>query len=170
MVDDKNNATKAEKPRTARWVKVVLGVSLALNLAVLGLVAGAMTRSPRHGDGGGIARYAMPYVIALPREDRREMFKTVRAETDQGQIPSRSERRKLYEDMLNAIEAEPFDRETAKAIFTRQTQATLLGQEAAQEAWLKQIESYDVAERRAYAERIREVLKRGGKRKGHSKK
>lgn len=58
-------------PRTAGWVKVLLVLSLGLNLAILGLAAGAALRDggpPTRGDRGfGFG----PLVEALDREDRK---------------------------------------------------------------------------------------------------
>lgn len=169
MVDTEKKSPKEDGPRTAKWVKVLLGLSLASNLAIVGLVAGAMSRTSRHGEGGGMARYAMPYVIALTREDRREVFQTMREGANSGQLLDRKERRGLYEDMLRAIEAEPLELDTVKSILERQTQATLAGQAAAQAAWLEKIATFDQTERRAYAVRVREVLERGPRRKGGKK-
>ncbi|MEO9862349.1 MAG: periplasmic heavy metal sensor [Paracoccaceae bacterium] len=165
MVD----TTKDNKPRTAKWVKVLLGVSLASNLAIVGLVAGAFSKNPRFGQGGGVARYAMPYVIALTKEDRRSVFQAMRNGASIGQFPAREERRKLYEEMLTVIEAEPLELDKVQAILERQTQTALVAQDAAQAAWLEQISTYDAAERRAYADRVRDVLKRGPRRKGGEK-
>ncbi|MEO9515555.1 MAG: periplasmic heavy metal sensor [Paracoccaceae bacterium] len=166
MVDTTKDTPKEAKPRTARWVKVLLGVSLASNLAIIGLVAGALSRSPRHSDGGGAARYAMPYVIALTREDRRSVFQAMRNGASEGQLPAREERRKLYEEMLSVIETEPLDLEKVQSILERQTQTALFAQEAAQTAWLDLISTFDPAEREVYADRVRNVLTRGPRRKG----
>ncbi|MEP3845616.1 MAG: periplasmic heavy metal sensor [Paracoccaceae bacterium] len=166
MGDSTKDTSKEDKPRTAKWVKVLLGLSLASNLAIVGLVAGAISRSPRHTEGGGVARYAMPYVIALTREDRRSVFQAMRDGTGSAKLPTRQERRKLYEEMLSVIEAEPLDLDTVQSILERQTQTALFAQDAAQTAWLELISTFDEAERDAYAERVRDVLKRGPRRKG----
>ena len=161
--------TPKETPpaRTPRWVKIVLSLSLALNLAIAGIVGGVMLRSDRIARGPASAGFALPYVIALPREDRREIFEAARAAGRTSGIEVRESRKERYETLLQAIEADPLEADRIQAALDSQVQSTLSMQSAARSAWLAKVSTYNVEERRAYAERVREILKRGpkGKRK-----
>lgn len=153
------------KRRVPLWVKVLLGLSLALNLAVVGLVAGTIMRIGGAPGGPGAANYAIPYVLALPREDRREVWKTVRDETRAGRLPSRKDRRARYVEMIAVLSAEEWQPEAARAIMTQQGDETSAVQAAAQNAWIDQISEYTQAERQAYAAHLEDVINRRRKKK-----
>ncbi|APX11915.1 periplasmic heavy metal sensor [Tateyamaria omphalii] len=146
--------------RVPVWVKILLGASLAFNLAVVGLVGGLVTRGgPLGGKGPGMG-YATPYVIALPSEQRRVVFGTVRNDPD---LPGRGARRAAYRDMVAVLEADPFDRAAVEAILQRQSRGVADVQAVAQGAWLDIVAEMPVEERRAYAQRVSDVAARGGR-------
>lgn len=153
--------TETTKLGAPRGFKILLGVSLAFNLVVLGLVAGAALREgpPRHGGGGG-ANYARPYIQALPSEDRRAIFAASRPLA--GEDGSRAGRRALYGEVTDILRSEVFDREAVKAALSKQTQATLSIQNAAQKHWLNLIEEMGLQERRDYADAVEEIVQRRG--------
>ncbi|WP_299830758.1 periplasmic heavy metal sensor [uncultured Roseobacter sp.] len=163
--------TTPKRPRISRRIKVILGLSLALNLAVVGLIAGTALR---HGDekrGGprsaGFGAYGLPYMIALPQEERRSVIQAVRA-GKKGDLPDRAARRALYLETLATLRATPFDAQALSDVVTRQAQTAIRVQQVAQNAWLEVVANMSDAERAAYAEEIEEVLRRGPKsRKRH---
>ncbi|KIC46172.1 hypothetical protein RA29_20120 [Tateyamaria sp. ANG-S1] len=140
-------------------MKLLLGLSLSLNLAVIGLVAGFVLRGgPLGGKGPGMG-YAMPYVMALPQEDRRRVFGSVRNDPD---LPGRGARRAAYNDMVAALDADEFDRAAVEAVLLRQSRGVADVQAVAQATWLEIVAEMPAEERRAYAQRVREVARRGG--------
>lgn len=152
---------QAPKRRVPLWVKLLLGASLALNLLIIGVVAGAVSRMD--GPVRAAASYAMPYVVALERDQRREIFDEIREETRAGKLPGRKARRAFYQEMIAAIQADPFDRGAVEAVLARQRESVIGVQQVAQAAWLERIEALPLEARQAYAERLRNVLKRGGR-------
>ena len=152
--------------KTLRWA---LGLSLGVNLLVLGLVAGAVYRFD--GPHGGAMRhmrdYGTPYVMALPEERRRAVFADARKGREDKSV-SRAARRALYKEALTTIRAEPFDPAEARRVLDLQRDATLTVQQTVQNAWLAELAQMSAPERAAYADRIEEMLKRGkkGKRDG----
>ncbi|MBY5932029.1 periplasmic heavy metal sensor [Tateyamaria omphalii] len=145
------------KRRCPLWVKVLLGASLAGNLAVAGLVGGmALRGGPLGGKGPGMG-YAMPYVLALPHEDRRMVFSTVRGDPD---LPDRSARRAAYRDMVALLKADTLDRVAVEAVLERQSQGVSDVQAVAQSAWLDIVTAMPAEERKAYAQRVEEVASR----------
>ena len=142
-----------------RWV---LGLSLALNLLIIGAIAGAFLRHGGPPDRGGrfdAAGYGAPYVQALSRADKRQMRKALK--DLRGSLPSRKDRRALYGEMLTVLRADDFDRDRVLALFETQRGIALSVQSAAQDAWLAHISAMSLQERRAFADRLEEVLRRG---------
>ena len=158
--------TRQEPPkRSGRWLKLALFASLAINLAVVGLVAGAFLRGgPDRPGGPGAESYARPYMSALPKEQRREMFRGVR-EDARGKVPDRRARRALYGDVLTALRAEPFDPAALKAAAQRQAEAGVTLLQATQTAWIDVVAGMSAEERAAYAQRVEDALKRGPRKK-----
>ncbi|WP_299678991.1 periplasmic heavy metal sensor [uncultured Roseobacter sp.] len=156
--------TNPSRRPMSRRIKILLGVSLALNLAVVGLIGGAVLR---HGDGKGMGprstgfgAYGLPYMMALPREDRRQIGRVIRSGAD---LPDRSARRALYRDVLSALRATPFDAGVLAAAAARQAETTIAVQKTAQAAWLDVVAGMSDAERSAYADAVEDVLRRGPK-------
>ena len=152
----------------SRGLKIVLGLSLAFNLAVVGLLAGALVRHdslPGRSDRApGLSAFGAPYMAALPRTDRRRVFAAVRAGLA-GEVPDRHARRALFRDVLAGLRADPFDRARLEAAVGRQAQTTIAVQAAAQKAWLDIVTEMTDAERLEYAYAVEEVLRRGPKRR-----
>lgn len=144
--------------RCPRWVKILLSLSLAANLAIVGVVAGFLMRAAPMRNGPTGMGYAAPYVIALPREARREIFDAIRSDDA---LPKRSARRAHYSEMIEALRADPFDRSRVEAILTRQSNGVAQIQDVSQVVWLSAVAEMDAAERATYVERVEDVLKRG---------
>lgn len=149
-----------------RWLKIVLGLSLGLNIVIMGIVAGIWLRNDPPRERPASMGYAAPYVIALPRDVRRDVFGAIRSDET---LPNRSARRVHYSDMIEVLRAEPFDRDRAKAILSLQGSEAARIQDVSQAAWLSAVADMDLSERSAYAERIEKVLSRGERRKTHDR-
>lgn len=158
--------TEHTKPR--RRFRILLGLSLALNLLVVGIVAGAVWRSGGDRDGRwhrappSLQNYAEPYVRALPRAERRALHKAIRQSHPQS---GRAARREAYAAMLAALRAEPFAPDAVEGILKAQRDRVVSVQSAAQAQWMASVMAMSPAERAAYADRLEERLKRGHKRK-----
>lgn len=147
------------RARSPLWVKILLALSLAVNLAIVGLVAGLLIRAPGPLRGGGPGlSYALPYIVALDREDRRAVMGTVREDPD---LPDRRDRRAQFDDMLAALRADPLDEDVVRAVLARQASGVARVQSVAQEAWLELVSGMSAAERAAYADTVEQVLKKG---------
>lgn len=105
------------KTRTATWVKIVLTISLALNLAVVGMLAGASLRKPpahvRNIENSSILARALPFKYQTQLRgairERREDLK-----------PDREAMRALRVNLINALNADPFDISAVEAVFSDQ--------------------------------------------------
>ena len=146
--------------RCPLWIKIVLALSLAVNLCIAGLVAGVILRGGPLAGRAPAMGYAMPYVLALPRDLRREVFGAVRNDDS---LPDRRARREEYRDMINAMRATPFDVAAVEAVLLRQAEGVSRVQAAGQAAWLEAVTSLSDDERAAYSQRMEEALKRNGR-------
>lgn len=153
---------------TGRWIKILLAGSLALNLAVAGLVAGAVIRHDGPMDrtirSPSLGAFGAPYMLALPREDRRAVLRAMRS-SQGGDVPSREMRRAVFQEVLTSLRATPFDSAQLQAVVARQATITVDVQKRAQSAWLELVEGMTDAERADYADAVEDVLNRGPKRR-----
>lgn len=145
------------KPRTPRWMRIFLALSLALNLMVIGLVGGAMMRF-----GGSDGMRPPPRSIgtvlyrALPGEQRRALWSTSR----QVRGDHLQQRRGQIQAVSAAIRATPFDADTIREILDGHRSGLDRARQSLQQAWLAQIEQMSDEDRQAYAERLENPPKR----------
>lgn len=137
------------------WIKVLLFASLALNLAVGGLAIGAVLR---HGDmmdrrADRAEQIGGPYTGALSREDRRAIWREMRAMQGEGR-PSRAEIRADFDAVVQALRADPYDPGQVRAIVGRQFEAGIARQQIGQALLLERIDAMSPAERAAFADRL----------------
>ncbi|MFA3917601.1 periplasmic heavy metal sensor [Ruegeria hyattellae] len=151
--------------RTRTWVKLLLGVSLALNLAVAGLAVGAMLRF-----GGHDHKRPMPKTVgsmlyrALPDDDR----KTLRTQTRELHKARQGAKGADLKAVIAMLDADPFDPQALRLVISEQAEARSAVFMAMQNAWIEQVLTMDDAERQVYAERLEELAQRGRK-KGSKK-
>ena len=107
----------ANGPTLARWLKPAFFASLALNLAVLGVIGGAILRGPPDG-ANGISRDLGfgPFTEALSPEDREQLAKSFVAK---GGNPReiRRDMRAEFGQLLVVLRADPFDPAQLRAAF-----------------------------------------------------
>lgn len=152
----------APAPRTAGWVKALLALSLALNLGVAGLAAGAFLR-----DGGPPGRDDRafgfgPLGEALDREDRkalRSAFFQSFPKLREGRAALRAD----FDALVAALRAEPFDPAALDAalatIAARNTEMLDTGRDLI----ATRLRSMDAAGRAAFADRLENALSRAAR-------
>jgi uncharacterized membrane protein len=164
MAQDINTASR----RIPRWIKIALGLSLAVNLAVVGVVAGAAFRGPPKDPRPGVSGYATAYIKALPREDRHAILQKVRKSGGQGRL-SGDERRALFDEMLAALRAQELDRAVITDVLNKQKAASLGVQSGVQDQWIALVAGMSKDERLIYADAVQEVLDRKRERRNARK-
>lgn len=145
--------------KTGRWLRIGFGLSLALNLMGVGLVAGMLWRhggAPRYVN---TVQYAVPYLRALPFEARRDVMRTLR-QSGADLHSMRIEGRALYAEMDSALRAQPFDPAAVEAILARQAALGQQVQTQSQSIWLARVMAMDDLARAAYADAVADVLRR----------
>ncbi len=151
----------APRPRVSRRLRWVLGLSLALNLIVVGFLAGAAFRL-REGGPGALPdprHYGTAYVRALPREDRRALRRALRREARD--LVGRAERRAHYAAILEALRRESLAPTELETILAEQARTAEGLQTRAQRLWLGVVLEMSPAERAAYADALEAELARG---------
>ncbi len=153
---------------SGRGMKILFGLSLALNLAVIGIVAGSFLRPEGAGHrlskSPGMSAFGAPYVLALPKEDRRAVFQILR-KAPREEVPNRQMRREMFRDVLVSLRATPFDADALESAVSRQAESSVSVQSRAQRAWLDVVEAMTDAERADYAAKVEDLLSRGPKRR-----
>ncbi|MGO4915804.1 periplasmic heavy metal sensor [Pseudogemmobacter sp. W21_MBD1_M6] len=150
-------------PKTPRWVKVALVASLAVNLAVAGVVGGAVLRhGPDRGDRADYARNPAfgGYARALSREDRRAILTEMRGRSPD-RAALRDDRIKTFGKVIAALTAEPFDAAEVKALLAAQLDMTARAQTLGQDLLMSRITAMTPSERAAFAARLQQALDRG---------
>ncbi|SFR57468.1 periplasmic heavy metal sensor [Litoreibacter janthinus] len=165
----------SETTRTPRRVKIVLAVSLALNVLVLGAVAGSAFHdggrdrrnySDRSNDNAAIGIYGR----ALAREDRRAVGQRLRADRGSEGREIRAELGDLAGETAQLLRAMPFDKDAFAAVLLRQ-QALIKGRsDNMQAALVDHIASMTPEARIEYADRLQEILERTPKKNRSDKK
>jgi uncharacterized membrane protein len=145
-----------------RWGRVVLFVSLALNLAVLGVVGGAAFG--RLGDNKRAEFAARDigfglFAEALEEEDRRALRRGYTgAKSD-----IRAERQQMRTDLgqlLAGLRADPFDAAGFRAALQVGMARSAARQELGTTLLLDRLQAMTVAERAAFADRLQTSLRR----------
>ncbi len=146
----------ADKPKLSLGLRVIFGLSIALNLLVVGALVGAGLRPDPPGRDFG-ARMSLGRVLykELPREDRRTLRREVRQRVDRETLRQANVASELYD----ALRAEPFDPDAINQLMDRQAQAQRTGQAAMRESWIEVLSGMSAAERIAYAERLRQAAR-----------
>lgn len=148
--------------RTALWVKVLLALSLGLNLLIVGIVLGALGRGGLGGDRleGARALGPLPFVAALEPRDRRALGRALRDQAE----PLRQNREMLrarFEALLEALRAETFDRRAVEALIAEQRDLAVSRQRIGERILLDHLGSLSHGERLLYADRLDKSLRRG---------
>ena len=160
-----SQAPEPQKKSRRIWLRVVLFASLAANLLIVGMVAGAIIRGgpPGHGNAGRQIQMAdfgfAPYVRALSPKHRRELGREMRKLTGDRQA-NREEFVAFARSFLDALRARPYNPAALQQKVAGQ-QSRLFGhQEIGQRILLERLARMSNSERAAYADRLERSLRR----------
>ena len=153
---------KAE-PAKRRGLRIALAVSVALNLGVLGMAAGAML----HGGGMAGGRDGVrelgfgPFTEALDRDQRGQLRRAFLARAPEFREARRAVRADA-EAVLAALRAEPFDPAQLTAVLAVQRQRLARQLDLGQDLLGELLLSMTPAARRAFADRLEARLHHDG--------
>ena len=140
-----------QKPK--RIWKFVFALSLALNLAVVGIVAGAVI-SGRVGDGPprNIELGLGPMIRSLAPQERRDILRDLR----QARVLRDLDPRGRVEGIVTTLKAEPFDEAALRAILSEQAARVGNLQATAQDAFVAVVLEMTPERRATFADQLRE--------------
>jgi uncharacterized membrane protein len=142
--------TLEPKRRAPRWMLAALLVSLALNLIIVGSVAGAVWRFRTPPTwASAVTPNLLGYASTLPNERRKQLWDQTAEE--RGHIrPFRREVRAARGETIKALIAEPFDKQHFITAQARQAEAENRARQAVQDLYIKIADSLTPEERRAF--------------------
>ncbi|NOR64218.1 MAG: periplasmic heavy metal sensor [Rhodobacteraceae bacterium] len=146
-----------ETQKTGRVLKLVLVISLGINLAIGGLALGVWAidkpKRPPSPDAVAFLSFALP---AEHRNALREQLVSRRAELR----ANRAAINQLRRQMIDALQAEPFEIEVVEDILQRQRERFLTLGELAHSALLERIELLTPEERVIYLNSLKRLDRR----------
>lgn len=156
------------KRRMPRGAKIVLGLSLALNLLVIGAIGGAFLGGRPEGglrDRAETLRVLglAPLGFALERDDRAAVVQSAGADREM----MRGQRRQFVEaarGFAQSVRGDPFDRAAAEAALMRQRGVVLALRDRGNAALLDRLAAMSPAARDAFADNLLRMLNRHGHR------
>lgn len=141
-----------KQPR--RWMTILLVASLGLNLLVAGVLLGAVLRF--RGDHVDVPPGFGPALFrALPETDRKALRDELFDEHRRGA----RQRAQDFAELGEALRAVPFDPVLVENVLKEQAATTALIQSNLQKKWLSRVTKMTDAERKAYADRLEQVVK-----------
>ncbi len=159
MTDTPPHDTPHTPNRARRWPKLLLAVSLTLNILVLAMVVGAHLRDGHDHHrmppdrkalrAGGLA----PFFDALPRGARREMAEAFHA-SGHGGGPDRAALAADLRAFVAAVRAEPFDPVAAAEVLAAQAARVQTRIAAGQAILVDQLATMSPRDRAAFADRL----------------
>jgi len=153
---------------TGRGLRWALFASLALNLLVLGIVAGlAVTggHKGKRGDGRAPVTFgqaAGPLIRALPEDSRREFARNMRRSTRDAGL-TRSAFRESLADLVQVLEQDPFDPAALDGVLSAQRDGLTALQALAQSEMRAQMLGLSNEERLVMASEVKRFLERGAR-------
>lgn len=165
LTPDTNSGAKPGAKSGVNWTRVLLFTSLAINLLVVGMVAGAFIRSGggpgRMVDEGSVLRdmgYG-PYGQALTPEERRAMRRAVERKA-KDLATNREALRQQMQTLLEALRKQPYDPAVVHAIVTQQQTRLKERWDIGRDLLLGHIDAMTDAEREQYAKRLARIVRR----------
>ncbi len=156
-------------PRAPRWMKITLVLSLAMNLAVIGLVAGTALNFRKDG-GPQSARIdgPNPFLRAMTPDDARTMRRLLRPDASQlGN--SREMGRTAMQAILTQLRSDTFSEPDLRAAFEQISAANAARSGLGEEAIVTYLLSLNAAERASFADRLEGSVRRGGPPRGEGR-
>ncbi len=156
---------------TSRGMRILLFVSLALNLLVVGVVAGIAVNGPPGPPGGGRGSSnqdpALPYTRALEEDQRRDLRRQLRRDVMRDRQEMRALRDDIfagYQEALSVLRSSPYDSDALEAALVRQADHGAELRARGQALLGAYIAEMSAEERAAYADRLEAELSRATRR------
>ena len=137
--------------------KILFGISLAINLLIIGALGGALSRA---GKGPMIQHRAsgLLYIRALNFEDKKVLRKKLFRNKDSRKI-IRAKEHSSYSSAVKILKKDPFDRKAFEDLLDEQTKQSKSKPSSARVALVTQIENMTKEQRLIYSKRLEELVR-----------
>ncbi|MDD9924060.1 MAG: periplasmic heavy metal sensor [Boseongicola sp.] len=152
------------EPKKRRWTTVLLMISLAANLAIVGFVVGQVAfrdkpdRNPR-GEREVRALIGPQFFQALEPKDRIAVLQAFAGDRDRFR-QNRKVIRERIEAFLSELRSDEFSTEAVGALWAAQRADIATRQALGTERFIQQLAEMSPDERAAYADRLEKILNR----------
>lgn len=151
-----------------KWTRLVLVLSLALNLLVVGVVVGGAVRHHRHGGDESARDIGFgPFTEALSKEDRKALRRAFLA-ANPGFRDMRKDMGRDMGDLIAALRADPWDAVAAGIILAGQSQRMTDWMDTGRDLLLERLSAMTPQDRAAFADRLEADAKDGWRGKSRS--
>ena len=136
--------------------KILFGISLAINLLIIGALGGALSRA---GKGPMIQHRASGslYMRALSFEDKKALRKKLFRNKDSRKI-IRAKEHSSYSSAIKILKKDPFDRKAFEDLLDEQTRYSKSKPSSARAALVAQIANMTKEERLVYSQRLEDLV------------
>ena len=136
--------------------KILFGISLAINLLIIGAIGGALSRA---GKGPMIQHRAsgLLYMRALNFEDKIVLRKKLLRNKDSRKI-IRAKEHSSYSSAVKILKKDPFDRKAFEDLLDEQTRYSKSKLSSARAALVAQIANMTKEERLVYSQRLEDLV------------
>ena len=146
-----------------RVTRIILILSLALNLAIAGLIAGSFLRDDGPARSARFALELGPIASALAPDDRRAILRALRDRRDLRPLRGRSAE---LQSILGVLRAETLDPAALEAALTAPMRRISDVQQVVTDTLSERIQGMSADERAAFADRLEEAMARAPRRGG----
>lgn len=162
------DGNEPKAPRApGRGIRIALAVSLALNLAVAGVVGGTLLGGWGRPPNPTVRDIGFgPFTAALSAQDREALGRAFREQAPDMR-GMRREMRAEAGQMLQALRADPFDKTALLQAIAAQDARGKARLELGQRLLAERLIAMTPAERAAFADRLEQSLNRGRNQRGH---
>tara|TARA_B100000287_G_scaffold6955_1_gene6789 strand:- start:226 stop:690 length:465 start_codon:yes stop_codon:yes gene_type:complete len=145
--------TDSANPKRRNLWKILFGVSLALNLLIVGALGGAFMRKGKGPTANHLASGFL-YMRALEFKDKRALRKEILRNKD-GRKLVKDRNQASFNSAVGILKSHPFDRAAFENLLDEQAKHAKLRQDSARIALVNRIENMTKEERRVYAQRLK---------------
>ena len=148
--------TDSANPKRRNLWKILFGVSLALNLLIVGALGGAFMRKGKGPTANHLASGFL-YMRALDFKDKRALRKEILKNKD-GRKLVKDRNQASFNSAVGILKRHPFDRAAFENLLDEQAKHAKLRQDSARIALVNHIENMTKEERRIYAQRLKDFI------------
>ena len=148
--------TDSANPKRRNLWKILFGVSLALNLLIVGALGGAFMRKGKGPTANHLASGFL-YMRALDFKDKRALRKEILGNKD-GRKLVKDRNQASFNSAVGILKSHPFDRAAFENLLDEQAKHAKLRQDSARIALVNRIENMTKEERRIYAQRLKDFI------------